>query len=78
MLDLIARGLSNQEIADAAYLSINSVKSHIRTAYRKLGVTRRSQAVGWVLQSGSASGSGRHDGTSRAEPAHGHDGRRVS
>ena len=55
MLGLIARGLSNQEIADAAFLSINSVKTHIRTAYRKLGVTRRSQAVGWVLQKGSAS-----------------------
>ncbi|HET6918485.1 MAG TPA: response regulator transcription factor, partial [Jiangellaceae bacterium] len=38
MLGLIARGLSNQEIADAVFLSINSVKTHIRTAYRKLGV----------------------------------------
>lgn len=74
----IARNLSNQEIAKAAYLSISSVKSHIRTAYCKLGVTRRSQAVGWVLQSGFASGSRRHSGTSLAEPAHGHDGLRVS
>ena len=54
MLALIARGLSNREIADAAYLSINSVKTHIRTTYRKLGVTRRSQAVGWVLGQGFA------------------------
>jgi len=70
-LDLIAKGLSNQEIADAVYLSVNSVKSHIRTAYRKVGVTRRSQAVGWVLQNGSALGNKRHRGTANAEPANG-------
>lgn len=78
ILDLIARGLSNQEIADAAYLSINSVKTHIRAAYRKLGVTRRSQAVGWALRSGFASGNRRHCGTTHPEPANGHDRLRVS
>jgi NarL family two-component system response regulator LiaR len=45
VLHLIACGLSNQEIADSLYLSINSVKTYIRTAYRKIDVTRRSQAV---------------------------------
>jgi NarL family two-component system response regulator LiaR len=49
---LIVQGLSNQEIADIAYLSINSVKTYIRTAYRKMGVTRRSQAVVWAMQHG--------------------------
>jgi NarL family two-component system response regulator LiaR len=49
---LIVRGLSNQEIAEAAFLSINSVKTYIRTAYRKMGVTRRSQAVVWAMQHG--------------------------
>jgi two-component system, NarL family, response regulator LiaR len=44
---LITQGLTNQELADKVYLSINSVKSYIRTAYRKMGVTRRSQAVAW-------------------------------
>jgi DNA-binding NarL/FixJ family response regulator len=52
ILALIARGLSNQEVADALYLSINSVKTHIRTAYRKIGVTRRQLAVIWALQHG--------------------------
>lgn len=56
ILGLIASGLSNQEIADALYLSINSVKTYIRTAYRKLGVTRRSQAVAWGFRHGYASG----------------------
>lgn len=54
VLALITRGLSNQEIADRAYLSINSVKTYIRTAYRKIGVTRRSQAVGWAMSNGFA------------------------
>jgi len=52
MLALIVRGLSNQEIADAIYLNINSVKTYIRTAYRKIGVTRRQLAVIWALQHG--------------------------
>lgn len=49
-LALITRGLSNLEIAEQSYLSINSVKTYIRSAYRKIGVTRRSQAVLWGLQ----------------------------
>ena len=49
---LIVRGLSNQEIAEAAYLSINSVKTYIRTAYRKMGVKTRPQAVLWLLRNG--------------------------
>jgi len=47
VLALITQGLSNQEIADRAYVSINSVKTYIRSAYRKVGVKRRSQAVLW-------------------------------
>jgi two-component system, NarL family, response regulator LiaR len=52
VLSLITRGLTNQEIADLAYLSINSVKTYVRSAYRKIGVTRRSQAVRWGLTTG--------------------------
>ncbi len=49
---LITQGLSNQEIAERTYLSINSVKTYIRTAYRKMGVSRRSQAVVWGYEHG--------------------------
>jgi DNA-binding NarL/FixJ family response regulator len=52
ILALITQGLSNREIADRAYLSINSVKTYIRSAYRKIGVTRRSQAVLWGVENG--------------------------
>ena len=49
---LITQGLSNDEIAKRAYLSINSVKTYIRTAYKKIGVTSRSQAVLWGVEHG--------------------------
>ena len=49
---LITQGLSNQEIAERTYLSINSVKTYIRTAYRKIAVNRRSQAVAWGMRHG--------------------------
>ncbi len=52
VIALITQGLSNQEIAERCYLSINSVKTYIRTAYRKIDVTRRSQAVIWGMQHG--------------------------
>ncbi len=49
---LITQGLTNQEIADKAYISINSVKTYVRTAYRKIGVSRRAQAVSWGMDHG--------------------------
>jgi NarL family two-component system response regulator LiaR len=52
VLALIAHGLTNEEIAKTIYLSINSVKTYIRMAYRKIGVRSRSQAVLWALQNG--------------------------
>ena len=51
IIALIAHGLSNEEIAERAFLSINSVKTYIRTAYRKMKVTSRSQAVLWGVGS---------------------------
>ena len=52
VLALIAQGLSNREVAERAYLSINSVKTYIRFAYRKIGVQRRTQAVIWATNHG--------------------------
>ncbi len=49
---LITQGLSNQEIAERTALSINSIKSYIRSSYRKMGVTSRTNAVLWGLHHG--------------------------
>lgn len=49
---LITQGLSNDEIALRTYLSINSVKSFIRSAYRRMGVQTRTQAVIWGVDHG--------------------------
>ncbi|WP_309648576.1 helix-turn-helix transcriptional regulator [Nocardioides sp.] len=54
VIGLIVQGLSNDEIAATVFLSINSVKTYIRTAYRKIGVTRRAQAVVWGMTHGFA------------------------
>jgi NarL family two-component system response regulator LiaR len=55
MLTFIVRGLTNAEIAARCYLSINTVKTYIRTAYRKIGVSSRSQAVAWGFRNGFVS-----------------------
>jgi DNA-binding NarL/FixJ family response regulator len=55
ILSLIAQGVSNQEIASRVYLSINSVKTYIRTAYRKIDAHNRAEAVGWAIRHGFAS-----------------------
>lgn len=52
MLDYITQGLPNVEIAERCFLSVNSVKTYIRSAYRKIGVNNRSQAVLWFVQHG--------------------------
>src|SRR3954447_9678630 len=49
---LIAAGAPNKEIARRLGLSMNTVKSHIRTAYRAMGVTSRTQAVLWAVEHG--------------------------
>jgi DNA-binding CsgD family transcriptional regulator len=45
ILEFIAAGLSNREIAERAFVSENTVKTHSRRVFEKLGVRRRTQAV---------------------------------
>jgi DNA-binding NarL/FixJ family response regulator len=54
ILSLVTQGLTNHEIGAQLYLSINSVKTYIRAAYRKIEVTRRAQAVAWGMEHGLA------------------------
>ena len=45
ILELIAQGLSNREIAERAFVSENTVKTHLSRVFDKLGARRRTQAV---------------------------------
>ncbi len=45
VLTLIARGHSNQEIADQLFLSLNTIKKHSSSILSKLEVKRRTQAI---------------------------------
>ena len=52
VLALITQGLSNAEVAAHTYLSPNTVKSYIRSVYRKIGVDSRTKAVLWGVEHG--------------------------
>ncbi len=52
ILALITQGKSNHDIAALTFLSINTIKTYIRTTYRKIGTTSRTQAVLWGIEHG--------------------------
>ena len=52
ILALITQGKSNADVTALTYLSPNTVKSYIRTIYRKIGVGSRTQAVLWGVEHG--------------------------
>ena len=52
ILALITQGKSNAEVAALTYLSPNTVKSYIRSIYRKIDVGSRTQAVLWGVNHG--------------------------
>lgn len=45
VLQLLAKGCSNQEIADQLFVSPNTIKTHLARLYEKLEVSRRTQAI---------------------------------
>lgn len=45
VLELMAQGLSNQEIADKLFVSLNTVKTHSSNLFLKLDAKRRTQAI---------------------------------
>jgi two-component system response regulator DesR len=45
VLELIAAGYTNKEIAEELYLSPHTVKEHTSALYRKLGARNRAEAV---------------------------------
>ncbi|MEO6122512.1 MAG: response regulator transcription factor [Ilumatobacteraceae bacterium] len=52
ILALITQGKSNDDVSALTFLSKNSIKSYIRSAYRKIGVSSRTQAVLWGIDHG--------------------------
>lgn len=52
VLELIAQGLSNQDIADKLFISLHTVKTHARKINNKLGVKSRTQAIVKARQHG--------------------------
>lgn len=52
VLALITQGKSNAEVAATTFLSPNTVKSYIRSVYRKIDVSSRTQAVLWGVRHG--------------------------
>jgi two-component system, NarL family, response regulator LiaR len=45
VLELMAQGLSNQEIAERLFVSLNTIKTHSSKILEKLDVSRRTQAI---------------------------------
>ncbi len=45
MLQLLPSMMSNEQIARELFVSVNTVKVHLKSLYRKLGVTSRREAV---------------------------------
>ena len=52
VIALVTQGRSNAELAEIMYLSINTVKTYIRSAYRKIGVSTRARAMLWGIEHG--------------------------
>lgn len=50
MLRLLGKGLSNQDIANHAHISLSTVRSHLKHIYRKLNLSSRSEAVSFAIR----------------------------
>lgn len=50
ILDLIASGFSNQQIADELFISPHTVKTHLHNIFKKINVKRRLQAALWAAE----------------------------
>ena len=55
VLTLIAQGRSNKDRRPAGR-ERQHLKTYIRTAYKKIGVTSRAQAFGWMVDNGVIAG----------------------
>jgi DNA-binding NarL/FixJ family response regulator len=56
VLRLLARGLTNAEIAERLHLSEGTVRNHVSAVFAKLGVADRTQAAVLAIQHGLGQG----------------------
>jgi DNA-binding CsgD family transcriptional regulator len=61
-VELAARGLTNREIADALYVSLRTVNSHLNHAYTKLGTSERAELAGLLGLEQKGRGNSRAEG----------------
>jgi two-component system, NarL family, response regulator LiaR len=52
VLQLMAQGLSNKEIAERLFVSLSTIKTHANNLFEKMGVERRTQAISRAKQLG--------------------------
>jgi len=50
VLEMVCKGMSNQEVAKTLFLSEKTVKNHLTNIFRKIGVTDRTQAVLYAIR----------------------------
>lgn len=50
VVDLLARGLTNKDIAQTLFLSVRTVEAHLRSVYAKLELRSRTEAVLWAIE----------------------------
>jgi NarL family two-component system response regulator LiaR len=54
VLQLLAQGMSNQEIADALFISVRTAANHVGSILAKLNLGSRTAAVAWTIRHGLA------------------------
>lgn len=52
VLNLLARGYTNKDIAQTLVLSVRTVEAHLRTIYGKIGLRSRTEAALWAIRHG--------------------------
>ncbi len=68
MLELCAAGFTNREIADRLYLNVETVKSHLKRVYQRIGLRNRAEAAAFVHRQRTRRSPGFADGPSLTGP----------